>query len=124
MQVDAPFEIDSWDEKPFDQGDGLAKLTHAVVAKTYSGDIDGTSVTHWVMAYAPDETAWFAGVERIRGTIGERTGTIVLQHVGSFSGGAATADLSVLSGTGDFDGATGTGDFRADPKGKISLTLD
>jgi hypothetical protein len=121
--VEATFEIDSWDEQPFDEGDGLAKLTHAVVEKTYSGDVTGASVTHWLMAYAADETAEFVGIERIRGSVGGKEGSLVLKHVGSYADGAATATLTVLSGTGDLAGASGTGDFRADPSGRISLDL-
>jgi hypothetical protein len=47
----------------------------------------------------------------------------VLRHVGTFEGGAATAELTVLSGTGALEGATGTGSFVADPSGRVSLDL-
>lgn len=124
MRLAAQFEIGSWDEQPFDEGDGLAKLTHAVVEKTYSGDLEATSVTQWLMAYQPDETAAFVGIERIRGTFGGKSGSLVLRHVGRFADGAATAELTVLSGTGDLIDAAGTGDFRADPAGSITLELD
>ncbi len=42
-KIQAKFEIASWDEVPFDQGTGVAKLTEALVAKKYTGDIEGTS---------------------------------------------------------------------------------
>jgi hypothetical protein len=48
----------------------------------------------------------------------------VLQHVGKYADGAATAALTVLSGTGDLAEAAGTGDFRADPAGSITIDLD
>ena len=124
MRLTAQFEIGSWDEQPFDEGDGLAKLTHAVVEKTYSGDLEATSVTQWLMAYQPDGTAAFVGIERLRGTLGDKSGSLVLQHVGKYADGAATAALTVLSGTGDLAEAAGTGDFRADPAGSITLDLD
>ena len=124
MRLTAQFEISSWDEQPFDEGDGLAKLTHAVVGKTYTGDIEATSVTQWLMAYHPDQTAAFVGIERIRGSVGGKSGSLVLQHVGTYADGAATADLTVQSGTGDLAEASGTGDFRADPAGSITLDLD
>src|SRR5689334_3655614 len=91
----ATFTIDSWDEQPIHEIDGAPKLTRAVVAKTYEGDIEGTSTTEWLMAYAPDDTATFVGMERLSVTGGERTGSVVLQHVGTFADGAATADLTV-----------------------------
>jgi hypothetical protein len=121
----ASFEISSWDESPFDEGDGLGKLTRASVGRSYSGDIDGESVTEWVMAYRLDETAAFVGIERIRGRIAGRDGSVVLQHVGEFRDGAATATLTLVtdSGTGELAGVTGEGQFVADPKGSMTLQL-
>jgi hypothetical protein len=124
MRLTAQFEIKSWDEQPFDEGEGLAKLTHAVVEKAYSGDLDATSVTQWLMAYHPDETAAFVGIERIRGTFGGKSGSLVLQHVGTYADGAAIATLTVLSGAGEMAEAAGTGDFRADPAGSVTLDLE
>ena len=122
-ELNATFEVKQWDEQPFDEGDGDAKLTNAHVAKEYSGDIDGTSATEWVMAYADDGTAAFVGIERIRGAIGGEDGTLVLKHVGTFEHGAAVATLEVLSGTGACAGARGDGDFRADPAGTVTVRL-
>ena len=68
--IEATFEIASWDETPFQDSDDDAKLTEALVAKKYAGDIEGTSTTKWLMAYAPDKTATYVGIERIKGTVG------------------------------------------------------
>ncbi len=122
-EVQAKFDVDEWDEVPFDEGDGTAKLTAATVTKRYTGDVDGSSVTKWVMAYRPDGTASFVGMERITGTVDGREGTLVLEHVGSFADGAATAALTVVSGTGELEPARGTGKFRAAPAGEVSLDL-
>ena len=93
------------------------------MTKSYDGDLSGTSVTQWVMAYAADGNATFVGIERIAATVGERQGTIVLQHIGTFDGGAATAELDIVTGscTGDFSGLTGSGTLIADPDGRVSL---
>jgi hypothetical protein len=119
------FEIASWDESPFDEGDGLGKLTRASVGRTYSGDIDGESLTEWAMAYRLDETATFVGIERIRGRIAGRDGSLVLQHIGEFRDGAARAALTVVadSGSGELAGVSGEGEFVADPKGSMTLQL-
>ncbi len=122
--IEATFEIKNWDETPFDEGVGVSKLTEALVEKTYSGDIEGTSTTKWLMAYAPDKTAAYVGIERIKGTVGGRHGSLVLMHEGTFEGGAATADLRVVSGTDQLSGASGSGKFRADPAGSLTLNLD
>jgi hypothetical protein len=123
-RIEADFEIANWDETPFDEGVGVSKLTEALVAKNYSGDIDGTSTTKWLMAYAPDKTATYVGIERIKGTIGGKRGSLVLMHDGAFEGGAATATLRVVSGTDELAGASGSGKFRADPAGSLTLDLD
>jgi hypothetical protein len=123
-KIDAGFEIKGWDEVPFDEGVGVAKLTRASVKKEYSGDITGTSATEWLMAYAPDQSAGFVGIERIKGTVGGHKGSLVLQHVGTFKDGTATAALTVLSGTDELKGRGGTGKLVADPKGSVTLSLD
>ena len=123
-QISAAFEIKGWDEQPFDEAVGVAKLTKATVAKEYTGDVEGTSATEWLMAYHPDKSADFVGLERIKGTIDGRRGSLVLQHVGTFEDGAAKATLTVISGTDELKGVTGTGQFVADPSGRITLTID
>jgi hypothetical protein len=122
-QVKAEFQVTSWDETPFDEGTGVAKLTEALVSKEYSGDIVGTSTTKWLMAYAPDQTATFIGLERIKGTIAGKHGSLVLQHVGKFENGSADASLTVVSGTNELKSVSGGGDFKADPAGSVTLHL-
>ena len=123
-EISATFEIKGWEEQPFDEAVGVAKLTKASVVKEYSGDVEGSSATEWLMAYHPDKSADFVGLERIKGTIGGRHGSVVLQHVGTFEDGAAKATLTVVSGTDELQGATGSGKLVADPGGRITLTVD
>jgi hypothetical protein len=121
--VEATFEVTNWDETPFDDGVGVSKLTEALVTKKYAGAIEGTSVTKWLMAYAPDQTATYTGIERIHGTVDGKHGTLVLFHDGEFADGAATATLRVLSGTDELKSASGAGTFRADPAGSVTLDI-
>jgi hypothetical protein len=122
-QIRAQFEVTSWDESPFDERTGVAKLTEALVEKSYTGDVEATSTTKWLMAYAPDKTATFIGLERIRGTFAGMHGSLVLQHVGTFADGSADADLTVVSGTDELKSASGSGTFKANPAGSITLDL-
>ena len=122
--ITATFEVERWDEEPFDEAVGVAKLTSASVTKAYAGDIEGTSATEWLLAYAPDTSATFVGLERIKGTIGGHKGSLVLQHVGTFADGAATATLTVVSGTDELKAASGAGELVADPGGRITLALE
>jgi Protein of unknown function (DUF3224) len=122
--IEATFDIASWEETPFPGGNEDTKLTEALVSKRYDGDIKGTSTTKWLMAYAPDKTALYVGVEHISGTVGGIGGGLVLLHDGSFRDGVASADLRVAAGTGELANAAGTGRFRADPAGSLTLDLD
>jgi Protein of unknown function (DUF3224) len=122
--IEATFEIASWDETPFEDGNEATKLTEALVTKKYHGDIKGTSTTKWLLAYAPDKSALYVGVEHISGTIGGRQGSLVLLHDGAFRDGVATAQLRIASGTDELANAGGTGRFRADPAGSLTLDLD
>lgn len=124
FEISTTFEITSWEEHPFDEAVGVAKLTKAAVAKEYSGDVEGSSATEWLMAYHPDKSAVFVGLERIKGTIKGRRGSLVLQHVGTFEDGAAKANLTVVSGTDELKGASGSGELVADPSGRINLTIE
>ena len=122
--IEATFEIGSWDETPFEDGNEATKLTEALVAKRYEGDIQGTSTTKWLLAYAPNKNALFVGIEHITGTIGGNTGSLVLLHDGFYRDGVASADVRIASGTGELANAAGSGKFRADPAGSITLDLD
>ena len=124
-KIAATFQVQSWEENPFDEGEGEGKLTRASVAKSYTGDIDGGSNTEWLMAYSEDGSATFVGLERIRGSVAGRKGSVVLQHVGRFEDGAAKATLTVVpgSGTDELASVEGGGDFLADPSGSVKLDL-
>jgi len=122
--IEARFEVASWDETPFEDGDDATKLIEALVSKRYEGDVKGTSTTKWLLAYAPDKSALFVGVEHITGTIGGKTGGIVLLHDGEYRDGVASAELRVASGTDELTDLAGTGKFRADPAGSMTLDLD
>jgi Protein of unknown function (DUF3224) len=122
--IEARFEIATWDETPFDDGDDATKLTEALVSKRYEGDIRGTSTTKWLMSYAADKSALFVGIEHITGTIGGKQGGVVLLHDGEYRDGVAAAELRVASGTQGLANVAGTGKFRADPAGELTLDLD
>ena len=122
MHLDATFEIAGWDENPFEEWDG-GKLTRASVSTKYAGDIEGSSVLEYLMSYGPDGSVAYVGIERVTGEAGGRKGGLVLRHIGTFTDGAATSELTVVGGSGDFVGAAGAGSMVADPGGRVSLDL-
>ena len=126
--IQATFEVTDWHEQPVDETPPASKMTHAHVTKDYAGDVIGSSSQEWLLAYASDRAdapATFVGLERIRGAVAGREGSVVLRHVGVYADGVAQADLTVVpgSGTGALAAVDGTGWFRADPAGQITLDL-
>jgi hypothetical protein len=124
--ANATFELKGWDEKPFNEGEGMPKLTRASVLKSYEGDIKGEGKLEYLMMYRDDGSASFVGLERVVGSIGERSGSFVFQHTGTFESGVATAKVSVVSGSGTAGlyGLKANGEFAVGHQGPYSMTLD
>lgn len=113
--ANARFAIKSWDEKAYGEGQDLPRLTRATVAKTFTGDIEGEGHVEYVMMYRTDGSATFVGLERVVGRIGGKSGTFVLQRIGTFEGGQARESYSVVpgSGTGELGALRGEGTSAA-----------
>src|SRR5262245_13219801 len=124
----AEFEVTNWDEKQTMESDGGSKVTHAAVTMAFAGDLEGEGTVEWLMGYGDDGTAAFVGLERVVGKVGDRSGTFVLQHTGTFDGEIAKARLMVVpgSGTGELAGIDGQGTFEAGlgSDGVRSIELD
>lgn len=120
----AETRLTEWDEEAYADE---PKLARASIQKWCSGDLDAIATSQYVMAYAEDGTATFTGIEHLTGRIGDRSGTLVLQHVGRFEDGVARADLTVVPGASsdELAGAHGTGRFAAEsgPNGTLELDL-
>src|ERR1700735_2635511 len=96
----AQFAITTWDEKPYNEGADLPKLTRASVSKTFTGDLEGEGHVEYLMMYRSDGAATFVGVERITGRLGGHAGTFVLQSTGVFESGQAKESYTVVAGSG------------------------
>lgn len=122
------FELVSWDEASYEEpGDG-SKLTMAAVTQKFSGDIEGDGSARWLMAYRPDGTAHFVGLQRVAGLVGESEGDFVLETFGDFDGKVATWVAAVVegSGRGGLAGISGNGTFGAaqGPTAAFELQLE
>ena len=120
------FEIKKWDEKPYDQSEGLPKLTRASVTQVFSGDIEGQGAVEYLMMYRSDSSASFVGLMRVVGRSGGRSGSFVFQCIGTFEGGTAMCSCSVVpgSGSGELRALRGEGAFNAGHGGQASYTFD
>jgi hypothetical protein len=112
--ANARFAIKSWDEKPYSEGKDLPRLTRAIVAKTYTGDIEGESQVDYLMMYRSDGSATFVGLERVTGRIHGKTGSFVLQRIGGFEGGRAKESYTVIAGSGTDELRTLRGEGTSD----------
>ena len=126
QRANATFQVKSWNEKPFSEVDGGSKLTQVSVSKTFKGEIEGEGVLEYLMAHRDDGTASYVGLERVVGRIGERSGSFVLQHSGTFDAGVATSTWFVVPGTatGDLQGLRGEGGFSSAHAEEYPMTLD
>ena len=109
------FEIASWDEDTYEELDGGARLARAAVTQKFTGDVTGDGRVQWLMAYRADGTAYFVGLQLVRGAVGGRDGAFVLETHGEFDGKVASWSASVVPGsaTGELDGLKGTATFSA-----------
>jgi len=126
QRATATFRVTGWDEKPYDEIEGAAKLTRASVTKTFAGDIEGNSTVEYLMTHRADGSADFIGYERIVGRVGERSGSFVFKHEGSFVDGVARATCTVVqgSGAGDLAGLSGQGGFELAHAEEYPFTFD
>ena len=126
VHATATFEVKAWEEKPYDEIDEGPKLTRASVTKSFSGDIEGEGTVEYLMIHRDDGSASFVGLERVVGRVGDRSGSFVLKHTGTFEGGTAKTTWFVVpgSGTGDLRGLRGEGGFASAHAERYSVTLD
>ena len=120
------FEIKTWDEKPYDERDGV-KLTRARVTKVFGGGVEGESTAELLMAYTSEEgSAAYAGFERIVGSVDGRSGSFVLHHTATSSRGEGSATWNVVpdSATGELRGLRGEATITIEPDGGHAFALD
>ena len=122
----AAFALESWDEKPYDEREGLPKLTRVSATKSYQGEITGEGKVEYLMMYREDGSATFTGLERVVGSVSNRSGSFVFQHSGTFESGVARVALSVVpgSGTEGLRGLTGQGEFAVSHQPPYNMTLE
>jgi hypothetical protein len=114
-QPNVSFGMKSWDEKSYNELPGELKMTRTSVAYTDQGDIEGESTLDYLMVYRPDNSGSFVGLERVIGRVSGRSGSFVLQHIGTF-------DKTDVSGTFFVVPQSGTGEL-IDLRGEGSINL-
>lgn len=119
------FDVTSWKEQVYvdvDPGEGTTAgdtyypkrgLSHAEVGYAYTGDVEGTSTLHYLIAYKAD-AAPVLGLEQFTGSVDGHEGTCVLRHTGTQDSGSVSAHLEVVPGlgTGGLEGLRGEAELR------------
>src|SRR5712692_161989 len=120
------FEIASWDEKTIAELGPGAKLSEAKVTQKFSGGLGGDGSVIWLMCYANEKSARFVGMQRVTGTLDDRTGGFVMETTGDFDGRVARGHCSIVpgSGSGGLSGIAGEGGFEAPHGPKATYQID
>jgi hypothetical protein len=118
--------VKTYEPKVFDEMSGGPSLSDIHVTETFSGDIEGDGVVHFVQAAGPDGSASFVGIERVRGSIDGKKGSFLLQDRGTVVGKDVAGEWFVIpgSGTGDLRGLRGDGGFKAELGQHAAIWLD
>ena len=121
------FSVTKWVPDTYDQPVEGPDLARVSVTKSFEGDLSGTSKGEGLFCGMADpaDGAGYMVSERFSGSLGQRAGTFVLQHVGIMSPGSpprAFGHVVPGSGTGELAGLTGTIELGADHK--LTLTYD
>lgn len=116
------FQITGWNEAPYFEAEDGVKQSYAKVSQNYSGAIEGTSTVHYLMCYQSAGSALFTGFETLTATIEGKTGTVVIQHNGTFEQGVASSSFVIVPGSGkkQLAGWTGSGSFRSTENGQAT----
>ena len=103
-----------------------AKLARMSIDKQFNGDLVGTSQGEMLSAGTDIKgSAGYVAIERVTGTLNDRSGSFVLQHNATMTRGAPYLNIVVVpdSGTGEFAGLTGTMHIAID-KGNHSYEFE
>ena len=94
-----------------------ASLSRMSLDKKFEGDIAGTGAGQMLAAgTAVKDSAAYAAIEQVSGTLHGRKGTFVLHHTGTMNRGVPSLVITVVpdSGTGELAGLSGSMTIRID----------
>ena len=101
-------------------------LMEVRLMETFTGDINGDSPVRALEVRRDDRSASLVSMQRVRGTLGGRAGTFVLQGQETVENGKISATWFVVpgSGTGELIGLRGEGGFAGEFGKGSDATLD
>jgi hypothetical protein len=93
-------EVKVYEPTPYDQPAEDPALARIHVEEDFSGDIAGSGVATFLQTSDAVDDASFVGVERVTGSIGAHSGTLVLQDQGTVKGSTVSGSWFVVPGSG------------------------
>ncbi len=124
--AESTFKITAWKEDAAAGTEEGGRLVRAHVTKSYAGELRGDGLVEYVMSYRGDGTASFVGYEILTCELGERSGSLVFEHRGTFASGVVDSVWSIVegSGTGSLSGISGTVAFSAGHRDEYPIVLE
>src|SRR5215469_3850306 len=122
----AKIKVHSYEPETYEDSGGGTDLVEIHVTEAFHGDIEGEGAVRFLQALRADGSASFAGIERVTGSVGGRSGTFLLQDAGTVQGSVVSGTWFVIpgSGTGELAGLRGEGGFTANLGEDADVTLD
>jgi hypothetical protein len=111
MTAKGTFDVDLKPLKPYASSINETSLNRMSIDKTFSGDLQATSKGEMLSARSPVKgSAGYVAIEQVEGSLSDKSGSFVLQHFGTMTGGDQRLILEVVpdTGTGELTGITGT----------------
>ncbi len=94
MHATGPFEA-----KMTPQADANAPFAHMTIDKQYHGDLEATATGLMLSAGSPQKgIAGYVAMEKVTGSLHEKTGSFVLQHNGTMNGSSRELTITVTPG--------------------------
>ncbi|WP_217578832.1 DUF3224 domain-containing protein [Mesorhizobium sp. GbtcB19] len=111
--------------KTYDEG-AKPTLLEIALTETFTGDLEAESVVRALQVRRDDRSASMVSLQRVRGTLGRRQGSFVLQGSETIENGRIKATWFVVpgSGSGDLSGLRGEGGFAGEFGKGSDATLD
>jgi hypothetical protein len=126
-RVSGPFEVTLKPQPLADgrDGSGLARMS---LDKKFHGELEAVSVGEMLtaMSSSVQGSGVYVAVERVTGTLKNRSGSFALHHTGVMTRGVPELTIMVVpdSGTGDLTGITGKLNIRIESGGKHFYDFD
>ena len=105
------FEVKLTPQKPDNKEAESASIGRMSIDKQYHGDLEASSKGEMLSAMTDVKgSAGYVAIERVTGTLHDRSGSFVLQHSGTMTRGEPQLSVTVVpdSGTSELTGLAGT----------------